>query len=229
MSIDQKSPLPDNASTLYRGFSWLVMILTPLVIVLTAVRLLMSPAFLSFEYNTPNFPPDRYGFTLQDRLYWSNIALEYLLNDAGIDFLGDLRFADGSPVYNQRELKHMVDVKIVVKGALNIWRATGLAMILLAIWAWRGGWLGAFRTGLARGGWLTAIAVGSIIIFVLLSFGVFFVAFHNVFFEPGTWMFEFSDTLIRLFPERFWRDIFIYVGVLSAGGGLLIAFLLRRK
>ena len=68
-----------------------------------------------------------------------------------------------------------------------------------------------------------------IIVFVLLSFGVFFVAFHNVFFDPGTWMFEFSDTLIRLFPERFWRDIFIYVGVLAGGAGLLIGFLLNKN
>jgi integral membrane protein (TIGR01906 family) len=228
MSIEQKS-LSLNTALFYRGLSWLVTILTPVVIVLTAVRLLMAPAFLSFEYNTPNFPPDRYGFTLQDRLYWSNIALEYLLNDAGIEFLGDLRFADGTPVYNQRELKHMVDVKIAVKAALNIWRVSGLALFLLALWAWRGGWFDAFRSGLARGAWLTAISVGALILFALLSFGVFFVAFHNVFFEPGTWMFEFSDTLIRLFPERFWRDIFIYVGVFSIGAGLLIAFLLRRK
>ena len=42
-------------------------------------------------------------------------------------------------------------------------------------------------------------------------------------------MFEFSDTLIRLFPERFWRDIFIYVGILAGGAGLLIGFLLRKK
>lgn len=229
MSIEQKPPSLNVANPLFQGLSWLVTIITPIALVLTAVRLLMVPAFLTFEYHTPNFPPDRYGFTLQDRLYWSNIALEYLLNDAGIEFLGDLRFTDGTPVYNQRELKHMVDVKIAVKGALNVWRASWLALAILAIWAWRGGWFDAFRQGLGRGGWLTAIAVGVIIVFALLSFGVFFVAFHNVFFEPGTWVFEFSDTLIRLFPERFWRDIFIYVGGFSIGAGLLIALLLRRK
>jgi uncharacterized membrane protein len=64
---------------------------------------------------------------------------------------------------------------------------------------------------------------------VLLSFNVLFVAFHNVFFQAGTWMFLFSDTLIRLFPERFWRDTFIAVGVLSGGAGLAIAYFLRLK
>jgi hypothetical protein len=59
----------------------------------------------------PGFPADRYGFTTADRLYWADIAVDYLVNTAGIEFLADLRFEDGSPVYNERELKHMVDVK----------------------------------------------------------------------------------------------------------------------
>lgn len=217
-----------RTSRLHTALGWLVTLLTPVVLVLTAVRLLMMPAFLTFEYNTPNFPADPYGFTQADRLGWSNIALEYLLNDAGIEFLGDLRFDDGSPVYNERELGHMVDVKIALTTALQVWRLSLGALTLLAIWAWLGGWIDAYRRWLGRGGWLTAIAIAVIIFFVLLSFGVFFVAFHNVFFEAGTWMFEFSDTLIRLFPERFWRDIFIYVGVLSGGVGLLIGLLLGR-
>ena len=218
-----------QTSRLYIVLGWLVTLLTPVVLVLTSVRLLMMPAFLTFEYNTPNFPADPYGFTQADRLHWSNIALEYLVNDAGIEFLGDLRFDDGSPVYNTRELGHMVDVKIALQTALQVWRLSLGGLVLLAIWAWLGGWIEAYRNGLGRGGWLTAIVIAGIILLVLLSFGVFFVAFHNVFFEAGTWMFEFSDTLIRLFPERFWRDIFIYVGVLSGGAGLLIAFLLRKK
>jgi integral membrane protein (TIGR01906 family) len=216
-------------SRLYIVLGWLVTLLTPVVLVLTAVRLLMMPAFLTFEYNTPNFPADSYGFTQQDRLYWSNIAMEYLVNSAGIEFLGDLRFADGSPVYNDRELHHMVDVKIAIQAALNVWRITLGVLVLLAVWAWQGGWIDAYRRGMGRGGWLTAIAIAVIMLFVLVSFGVIFVAFHNVFFEAGTWTFEFSDTLIRLFPERFWRDIFIYVGILSGGAGLLIGFLLNKE
>ena len=220
---------PSSRSKFYSALGWLVTLLTPAVLVLTAIRLLMMPAFLSFEYNTPNFPPDSFGFTLEDRLHWSNIALEYLLNNAEIEFLGDLRFTDGSPVYNQRELGHMVDVKNAMQTALMVWRIALGLIVVLAIWAWLGGWIDAYRRGLGRGGWLTAMAIAFIILFVMVSFGVFFVAFHNVFFEPGTWMFEFSETLIRLFPERFWRDIFIYVGILAGGAGLLIGFLLRKK
>jgi integral membrane protein (TIGR01906 family) len=223
--VEKKSARP---APFYRLLGWIVTLLMPVALTLSAVRLLFVPVFLTLEYHMPGFPPDSFGFTLQDRLYWSNIALEYLVNDAGIEFLGDLRFADGSPVYNSRELRHMVDVKIAVQSMLTVWRLSLVALVLLALWAWRGGWLETYRRGMGRGGWLTVLLIGTIILFVVISFGVFFVYFHNVFFEPGTWTFLWSDTLIRLFPERFWRDIFLYVGGMAAAAGAAIGWLLRR-
>ena len=87
----------------YRGLlSWVVAILVPLVLILTSVRLLLTPAFVQLEYRTPNFPPDPYGFTQEDRLFWSKIALDYLQNDEGISFLEELQFEDGTAVYNAR-------------------------------------------------------------------------------------------------------------------------------
>lgn len=202
---------------------WIVVIFVPFAIVLTGIRLIMTPAFLKTEYDMPGFPEDRYGFTKQDRLYWSNIALDYLLNPADISFLGDLRFDDGTAVYNERELIHMVDVKIALRITLWVWYIALAGLFTMGLWAWRADWLYEYRQGVARGGWLTVLFVSAIILLVLLSFSVFFVAFHNIFFEPGTWLFYYSDTLIRLFPERFWRDIFIYVGVFSFVVGLALA------
>ncbi|MCS6908416.1 MAG: TIGR01906 family membrane protein [Anaerolineales bacterium] len=200
----------------------LVSLLTPVLLTLTAVRLLMTPAFLQVEYNLPGFPADPYGFTKEERLYWSGIALEYLLNEAGIEFLADLRFADGTPVYNQRELRHMVDVKDVVQATLRVWYGVLVFFAGVSIFAWRSGRWAEFRVALRQGGLWTVLLLGVILLFVLVSFGVFFVAFHNVFFEPGTWVFHWSDTLIRLFPERFWRDAFLFVGGLEMFGGLIL-------
>lgn len=201
---------------------WLITFLTPVVLTLTAVRLLMTPLFLQIEYNTPAFPPDPYGFTKEERLYWSNIALDYLLNDAGIEFLAELRFEDGSPVYNQRELRHMVDVKNVVQATLWVWYGLLVFFLGVALLAWKSGHWSEFHFALQRGGLWTLLLLGGIILFVLLGFGIFFVAFHNVFFEPGTWTFLWSDTLIRLFPERFWRDTFLFVGGIALFGGYLL-------
>jgi uncharacterized membrane protein len=71
--------------------------------------------------------------------------------------------------------------------------------------------------------------IGVIVAFTLLAFGFFFIFFHEIFFKEGTWMFYYSDTLIRLFPERFWRDTFLMVGGLSGIGGLLLGFGLRQR
>jgi integral membrane protein (TIGR01906 family) len=217
------------ASPFYRILAWVVTIITLVALVLTAVRMLLAPAFLPFEYSMPGFPPDPYGFTKADRLYWSGIALDYLLNNEGIDFLGNLRFEDGAVVYNERELQHMVDVKIALQNTLKVWIGSLALLAGLGVWAWRSQWSDEFRRGLRLGGWLSVFFVAGVILVVLLSFGVFFVGFHNVFFQPGTWMFYWSDTLIRLFPERFWRDIFIYIGIITAGLGLLVVFLTRLR
>lgn len=223
--------------------SWFVTLLTPVFLVLTAVRFLLTPAFINIEYNLPGFPADRYGFTKEDRLYWANVARLYLLNDADINFLADLRFPEGqitppascrymddcTRLYNDRELKHMLDVKNVVQAALNVWYASIFVLVILGVWSGFGGWWQHFKKGLGRGGWLTIGILAALILFVLLAFGFIFVAFHNVFFESGTWTFLYSDTLIRLFPERFWRDAFLAVGLLAGGGGLVLGLVFGRK
>ena len=213
----------------FEKLAWVATILVPVALVLTGVRLLLTPAFVQLEYRTPGFPPDSYGFTQADRLFWSRIALDYLLNDAGIAFLGDLRFDNGEPVYNERELNHMADVKAVVKNALIVWYVSLAGLLGLGVWAWFGGWWEHYRLALVRGGRLTIVLVGGIILFVLAAFGIFFIAFHEVFFDPNTWTFAFSDTLIRLFPERFWRDAFLVVGLIAVLGGAGLAFGFRKK
>lgn len=50
--------------------SWLVTILIPLALIGLAVRVVLIPAYLQIKYRMPYFPPDDYGFTLEDRLRW---------------------------------------------------------------------------------------------------------------------------------------------------------------
>jgi len=224
-------------------YAWIITLLLPVALVLTAVRLLITPLYLQIAYNMPGFPPDPYGFTKTERLYWANIAAQYLLNDADISFLAELRFPAGQTapevscrlmddctrLYNPRELKHLQDVKAVVQRALQVWLGSLALLAAGGIWAYFGGWRREYLRALRRGGWLTLGLLGGITLFVLLAFGVIFVAFHNVFFAPGTWTFFYSDTLIRLFPERFWRDTFLAVALLAGGTGALIALLLRER
>lgn len=220
-----------------------ITILVPVALVLTGVRAVLGPWFLEFEYRTPNFPADPYGFTMEERLRYSRIAVDYLLNDEDISFLANQRFPEGEQappptcaymddctrMYNERELRHMVDVKEVVQAALGVWYVSIAVLVITGIWAWRGNWMPDYRWGLARGGLLTLILIAVILLLVLAAFGFIFVVFHQVFFEEGTWTFLWSDTLIRLFPERFWRDTFLVVGGITTLLGLLFWFTFRPR
>ena len=39
----------------------------------------------------PGFPDDSYGFTLEDRVYWSRVDVAYLQNDEGIEYFDAYR------------------------------------------------------------------------------------------------------------------------------------------
>ena len=214
--------------------STLVAILIPLALIGLGLRLLLSPLFLQIEYNMPYFPPDEYGFTKEDRLKWAPLALDYLVNHEGISFLGDLTFDDGTPLYNERELSHMDDVKVVTQGALRVWYITLAILLLLGVWAWFGGWWPEYRIGVMRGGWLMiglAVTIGLIVVIGIVInpnvFWNFFAGFHSLFFEGDSWLFLYSDTLIRLFPIRFWQDAFLWAAVIALGGGAALAFGLK--
>src|SRR5512134_2191788 len=140
-----------------------VAVLVPIALIGLGLRLLLSPLILQIEYNMPYFPPDEFGFTKADRLKWAPYALDYLTNNEDISYLGDLKFQDGSPLYNERELSHMDDVKLVTQGALRVWYATLAVLLLLGLWAWFGGWWSEYQLGLMRGGWFMvglAVTIG---------------------------------------------------------------------
>ena len=209
-------------------FSWFVTFLAPFAIIMLAVRILLTPVFPEIEYRMPAFPNDPYGFTLEDRLRWAKPSIEYLTNGAEISYLGNLEFDNGTPIYNERELSHMHDVKLVVQSLLRNWYFALVALIGLGVWAWRGGWLADYLNGWRRGGWLTVGLLVGIGLFAAISFRQFFTLFHGLFFTGDSWIFLYYDTLIRLFPIRFWMDCVAYIAGFSLLCGLALGLRLKR-
>ena len=117
----------------------------------------------------------------------------------------------------------MIDVKIVADNVGTVLWVTGIIVIggLIFLIARpetrREGYKAMFH-----GGMLTSSILLLIALFILLAWSVFFVQFHNLLFPPGTWTFNYTDGLIRLFPEQFWFD----VGVILSVGTLLQGILL---
>jgi len=210
-------------------FSWGVAILVPITLTLLGVRILLTPFFPRLVYQMPNIEPDPYGMTHEERLRWSDPTMRYLIRDMPLSALESLRFDDGVPLYNGRELRHLRDVKELARSALRWGYAAMGALILLGGLSLYRKEIQVFLRGLRWGGFLTLGLVAALATLAAMDFWTFFAAFHHLFFEGETWLFAYSDTLIRLFPIPFWIDVFLFEGIWVIGGALALAFGLRKK
>jgi len=199
-----------------RRIAQIVMVLTlPVFLVLTNVRLLMGGAYLRYEYGKASFAAPL-GFTVEERLDFARASIDYLLSDDGIEALEALADENG-PIYNTRELRHMEDVKALTAKAFPLGVILGLFLLGLAgvmIYR-RGETRRAALRGLVGGAVLTWVVFLGLTALVLLNFDWFFTRFHLLFFEGETWLFSYTDTLIRLFPPQFWFDAAVLVGALT--------------
>lgn len=126
---------------------------------------------------------------------------------------------DGSaPLLDDDERSHMTDVSRLVR------LLAGIAIAAAIVAAVTGAWL---RREPARQGRVMLIAAGAVGAVALLLAGTFavafepaFLAFHEVFFPPGTYLFEQGSRLITLFPEPFWFD-----AALAAGAAIIVVAL----
>ena len=214
---------------LKRAASILGVILFPAFAVLTSIRIALTPFFINLEYRLPGFPPDTYGFTTADRLHWAQFSIDYLLGKINhADFSAQI-LPDGTPLFNPRELMHMLDVRNLTIPVLNIWLAICFfffAMLLLYLLSNE---IPKFLKPLKTGGLLTILLIIAILLGVLLNFNLLFSKFHQIFFEGDSWLFYASDNLIRLFPMRFWRDLFIFIGAIAVIISLLPQLISLKK
>src|SRR5512135_3416285 len=136
MATDQHQIESTNATTRWNAgltavLSWIATLAVPVALIGLSVRLVLLPVFVQIEYRVPGLPPDDYGFNMQQRIHWATYSWNYLVNSSDISYLGDLRFDDGSPLFNERELSHMQDVKRVIGGTFRAWDISLVALLLI--------------------------------------------------------------------------------------------------
>lgn len=196
--------------------TWLLALTLPLALIGFNLRVVSGHWFVRWEYGREGFPADPFGLSDEERIRLATVCQDFLSSHADISLLADLELADGQPAFNPRELRHMADVQAVYQG-LSIAGLVGSLLWAVAVGAWigagrGGGWL---PTALLRGSVFTLGLLAVVGAFMGVSWGRFFTAFHQLFFEGETWVFPMSDTLIRLFPMRFWIDVAVLlVGLL---------------
>ena len=188
----------------------------------------ITPAYPRYEYNKATFPPDSYGWTNEQRLELALVAVDYLRRpepaDEVIYLLEDQRKpGTNETLYNEREIGHMLDVKRVSDGFVSRMARIGgaLSVVGLGILFWQREKEAAFR-GIMRGGMVLTLLLAGIGLFIGVAWNRFFNLFHEILFPPNTWSFYLDDSLIRLFPNKFWYDY----GVLISGAILIAGILL---
>lgn len=139
-----------------------------------------------------------------ERVTGSYLADIYLDGDFGASL-------DGSgPLLDESERSHMTDVSRLVRLLAGI---LVVALILAGVTA---AWLRheprrQGRIMLLASGAIGAVAVVLAIVFAV-AFEPAFLAFHELFFPPGTYLFATGSELIVLFPEPFWFDAALLAG-----------------
>ena len=129
-------------------------------------------------------------------------------------------------LFNVREVAHMRDVKVLLRGVYVTAVTGGLFLISLICFGFvRYG--NAFLDILARlvlGG--TGLTVGLVFLALILSMSGFdrlFLLFHELSFANNYWQLDpVRDYLVMMFPQGFWFDATIFLGILSIAAALVL-------
>jgi integral membrane protein (TIGR01906 family) len=217
----------------------LVVMALPFCLGLGWLTLLISPAYPHYAYGRPDLPLDLahllpdladaglISLSPAERLELALVAVAFLQSrqspETAVYLLAEQRLPHtGAPLYNERELAHMVDVKRLTD---RIRRLAWLTAVVVG-----GGLLGLLKhpqsrqsgyLALGRGGLLTLLLIGGLLGLIGLGWPFFFYQFHGLFFAAGTWSFAPTDSLMRLYPERFFFEFALLVSVGAWLWGLL--------
>ena len=106
----------------------------PFLLVVANIRIVANPWFIQFEYNRPGFPADAYGFTLEQRTPLALAGLYSVVPEgAGMIELEQAKLPNGEPAFNAREIKHMLDVRVLMATVFPLALIIGSVLIVLAI------------------------------------------------------------------------------------------------
>ena len=150
-----------------------------------------------------------------------------LLVDIYSDGSFDAAFAGQPPLLDERERSHMHDVSSL----LRILAAVALLAVVAA--GVTGVWLNREPRRQGRIMLLAGGGIGAVGLLVGIAFAVAFeptfLAFHAIFFPPGTFLFEPGSNLITLFPEPFWFDASLAAGATVLLSAAIVALLGLRR
>jgi integral membrane protein (TIGR01906 family) len=188
---------------------------TPCVVVGFAVLLFLNPIWVGFD---------------QDRSDVSGLTgyTPAQVRDVTGSILSDLVFGppnfnvtlDGKPVLDASERSHMADVRKVL---MSLGLVALLAAILLIVAGVASRLRRSFWRAAAAGARVLTIGVVVVGVAFALFFDQAFLLFHEIFFAPGTFMFDArTEKLVQLFPDQFWSETSVAIAGAVLGLSVLV-------
>ena len=212
--------------------STLIVLIVPLLLVTTNVRLVAaSPYLYSYGFQ-------KYGIESVTGIEMGQLELagekirDYFSNDQ--DYLVIDIERQGQEIknlYNQREILHMKDVKNLIQliYSIQIWSLLlFITLILIGFLSIRLRKFSNVIDPISWGGGLTLGIAAVVGILSLFGFQRLFLFFHLVSFDNDLWILDPTrDYLIMMFPQGFFFDATVFIVVLTLGQALLLWVLPR--
>ena len=202
----------------------LVAIATPCVIVGLSVLVFLNPIWVGFEQDRSNVDQLTGYTTAQVHQVTGSILSDLVFGPPNFGVT-----VDGAPVLDSRERGHMADVRTVMGELGSVALLAAIVLVGLRLYSRGRRWFWWAASVGAR-----ALGVGVIVVGVAMTvaFDQIFELFHEIFFAPGTYLFNVSsEKLVQLFPDQFWSETSIALAivvlalavVVGWGGGRLTA------
>lgn len=132
-----------------------------------------------------------------------------------------------TPIFTDREVAHMGDVKGLVNGVYHVQE---LSLLFLALWVpasflfQRKDFGQRMRRLLGRASLLSIAIIFVAGVISLVAFEPVFILFHEISFSNNLWALDpATSMLLQLFPEPFWTEATLLIGLLTIGEALAVA------
>lgn len=202
----------------------------PLALILSAVRFVFSwqPVYTYAvrEYHaeaTTGIPASELiAATRQIREYFSNDQRDLDISVAGAS-------GQPQPLFNDREIAHMRDVKVLVSRAYLVLDGAVLVSVAYAaasVVRRRRDAIRRLAAATLTDSLLTSLLLLAFGLASLFGFDQLFTAFHVISFSNNFWELDpATDHLVQIFPLGFWFDVTMFVGLLALFAAVTLAAL----
>ena len=210
-----------NVSLVERLAPTVAAVATPCVIVGFAVLLFLNPIWVGFDQDRSDVS-GLTGYTPnQVRQVTGSILSDLVFGPPNFDVT-----LDGKPVLDASERSHMADVRKVL---MSLGFVALLAAILLIVVGVASGGRRWFWRAAAAGARVLTVGVVVVGVAFALFFDQAFLLFHEIFFAPGTFMFDArTEKLVQLFPDQFWSETSVAIAGAVLGLSVLVWKLAER-